>query len=80
MGRGGGGRPADSSLDLFWDSDAGVFFTTGADAEGLVARPVDTQDGALPSANSVAASSPSASPRSPGRAGTRRRRRRSSMR
>ena len=42
-------------IDLFWDNDAGAFATTGRDAEALIARPVDTQDGALPSANSVAA-------------------------
>ena len=47
---------ADALMDLFWDDSAGAFATTGADAEALIARPVDTQDGALPSANSVAAS------------------------
>jgi uncharacterized protein YyaL (SSP411 family) len=42
-------------VELFWDEDAGAFRTTGADAETLIAAPLDTQDGALPSANSVAA-------------------------
>jgi uncharacterized protein len=47
-------QAADGLIDLFWDRSA--FGTTGRDAEALIARPVDTQDGALPSANSVAAS------------------------
>jgi uncharacterized protein len=42
-------------IDLFWDPAGGAFATTGSDGEALIARPVDTQDGALPSANSVAA-------------------------
>jgi uncharacterized protein YyaL (SSP411 family) len=42
-------------IELFWDPAGGAFATTGSDAETLIARPVDTQDGALPSANSVAA-------------------------
>ena len=46
---------ADGLVDLFWDKDAGAFTTAGRDAEVLIASPVDTQDGALPSANSVAA-------------------------
>jgi len=46
---------ADSLIDLFWDREGGAFATTGTDAESLIARPVDTQDGALPSANTVAA-------------------------
>ncbi|MGH9115084.1 MAG: thioredoxin domain-containing protein, partial [Acidimicrobiales bacterium] len=46
---------ADALIDLFWDESSRVFATTGRDAETLIARPVDTQDGALPSANSVAA-------------------------
>jgi uncharacterized protein YyaL (SSP411 family) len=40
-------------VDLFWDGAA--FTTAGRDAEALIASPVETQDGALPSANSVAA-------------------------
>ena len=50
-------RSAQSLIELFWDDDARAFGTTGRDAEALIARPIDTQDGALPSANSVAASS-----------------------
>jgi uncharacterized protein YyaL (SSP411 family) len=46
---------ADGLLALFGDGDTGAFHTTGRDAETLIARPVDTHDGALPSANSVAA-------------------------
>jgi uncharacterized protein YyaL (SSP411 family) len=48
-------RTADGLLELFGDGDTGAFHTTGHDAETLIARPVDTHDGALPSANSVAA-------------------------
>ena len=48
---------ADALIDLFWDKDARAFTTTGRDAETLIAKPIDTQDGALPSANAVAASS-----------------------
>jgi uncharacterized protein YyaL (SSP411 family) len=47
---------ADQLILLFWDPAIGAFRTTGDDAEALIARPVDTQDGAIPSANSVAAS------------------------
>jgi uncharacterized protein YyaL (SSP411 family) len=48
-------QAADAMTDLFWDRDAGAFATSGSDGETLIARPVDTHDGALPSANSVAA-------------------------
>ncbi len=46
---------ANALLDLFTDPESGAFLTTGDDAESLIARPIDTQDGAVPSANSVAA-------------------------
>ena len=46
---------ADRLLDLFSDDEQGGFFTTGVDAEALIVRPKDVQDGATPSANSLAA-------------------------
>jgi uncharacterized protein YyaL (SSP411 family) len=46
---------ADALLDLFPDTRSGVLQMTGRDAEPLIARPIDSQDGAVPSANSVAA-------------------------
>jgi uncharacterized protein YyaL (SSP411 family) len=46
---------ADTLVDLFWDGHAGAFTTAGRDAEALIAAPIETQDGALPSTNSVAA-------------------------
>jgi uncharacterized protein YyaL (SSP411 family) len=46
---------ADALLELFWDGAAGAFTTAGRDAEALIASPIDTHDGALPSTNSVAA-------------------------
>jgi len=46
---------ADALLDLFWDDETGGLFTTGSDAEALIARQKDFQDNATPSANSLAA-------------------------
>ncbi len=37
------------------DDESGAFHMTGRDAEPLIARPIDSQDGAVPSANSVGA-------------------------
>jgi hypothetical protein len=42
-------------LDLFWDDRGGALFTTGHDAEQLVARQKDLLDNATPGANSMAA-------------------------
>jgi uncharacterized protein YyaL (SSP411 family) len=46
---------ADAMLELFWDEANGGLFTTGADAERLIARTKDVLDNALPSANGAAA-------------------------
>ncbi len=46
---------ADALLDLFWDPAHGGVFTTGDDAEALIARPKDLMDNATPSANGLAA-------------------------
>src|SRR5438270_1455621 len=46
---------ADALIDLFWYEEAAAFSTAGRDAEALIASPIDTYDGALPSTNSVAA-------------------------
>jgi uncharacterized protein YyaL (SSP411 family) len=42
-------------LERFWDDRGGALFTTGHDAEALVARQKDLLDNATPSANSMAA-------------------------
>ncbi len=46
---------ADALLELFWDDDRGGVFTTGHDAEALIARPKDLMDNATPGANGLAA-------------------------
>ena len=46
---------ADALLELFWDADHGGVFTTGHDAEELIARPKDLMDNATPGANGLAA-------------------------
>jgi uncharacterized protein YyaL (SSP411 family) len=46
---------ADALLDLFWDPERGGVFTTGHDAEALIARPKDLMDNATPGANGLAA-------------------------
>jgi uncharacterized protein YyaL (SSP411 family) len=46
---------ADRLVALFSDDEHGGFFTTGVDAEPLIVRPKDIQDGATPSTNSLAA-------------------------
>ncbi len=46
---------ADALLELFWDAARGGVFTTGHDAEALIARPKDLMDNATPGANGLAA-------------------------
>lgn len=45
----------DDLLKLFWDGQDGGLFLYGEDAEKLIMRPKEVYDGAIPSANSVAA-------------------------
>jgi hypothetical protein len=47
-------RVADDLLDRFGDPDGAGFFSTAVDAEALIVRPKDVQDGATPAANSLA--------------------------
>ena len=46
---------ADALVDLFWDDEHGGVFTTGHDAEALIARTKDLMDNATPGANGLAA-------------------------
>jgi uncharacterized protein YyaL (SSP411 family) len=48
-------RAADALLDLFWDDEHGGVFTSGRDADALIARPKDLMDNATPGANGLAA-------------------------
>lgn len=48
---------ADGLVNLFWDDERGGVFTTGHDAEALIARQKEVVDGALPSANAATATS-----------------------
>lgn len=42
-------------LDLFWDDEKGGLFFTSHGAHGMIARPKEAYDGAIPSGNSMAA-------------------------
>jgi uncharacterized protein len=46
---------AASTVEWFWDEDAGVFYDTAKDAERLITRPRDVTDNAVPSGTSLAA-------------------------
>ena len=46
---------ADALLARFWDDEHGGVFTTGHDAEALIARTKDLMDNATPGANGLAA-------------------------
>ncbi|MDP1819525.1 MAG: thioredoxin domain-containing protein [Acidimicrobiales bacterium] len=46
---------AEALLELFWDDEHGGVFTTGHDAEALIARPKDLLDNATPGANGATA-------------------------
>ena len=48
-------RLADEMIEQFADADDGAFFYTAADHERLIARSKDSQDGATPSGNGMAA-------------------------
>jgi uncharacterized protein YyaL (SSP411 family) len=48
-------RTADALLELFWDDEHGGVFTSGRDAEALIAKPKDLMDNATPGANGLAA-------------------------
>ncbi len=41
------------SIALFWDNEKGGVFLTADDAEALLARPKESDDGAIPSGNAV---------------------------
>ena len=44
----------DQIVELFWDDDTGLFFDTPPDQGGLIVRPRDLMDNAVPSGNSLA--------------------------
>ncbi|MGW8265629.1 MAG: thioredoxin domain-containing protein [Longimicrobiales bacterium] len=44
----------ESTLDLFWDDEAGIFYDAPRDGEPLILRPRDVMDNATPSGNSLA--------------------------
>ena len=46
---------ADRMIELFEDTEKGGFFMTGSDSEDLIVRTKPSWDGAVPSANSIAA-------------------------
>lgn len=48
-------RLADDMVELFWDQEEGGFFLTGSDAEPLLIRQREIEDGAIPSGSSIAA-------------------------
>lgn len=45
---------ADTTVEWFWDDDAGAFFDTARDGERLVTRPRDVTDNAIPAGTSLA--------------------------
>jgi uncharacterized protein YyaL (SSP411 family) len=46
---------ADQLMELFWMPEEQLMATTGSDAEALISRPVEVQDGVIPSPQSQAA-------------------------